>query len=176
MDRARDHQKMTYFLLMPYLKDYYDKEEPLTLKEKTRFNQNLIIVKIDREEIKVKIQEAGELGDLKENAEYHAAKENKVTSRENIATSAFFQIVKQLKSILKTLTISSLVQLLLFLTQIKKQVKNIKLSHEESNKSEGKFPTKSLAKALLGKEEGDTVVVHAPKGEIEYEVEKVEYK
>ena len=52
------------------------KKEPLTLNGKTKIQNELDeLVKNDREEIKIKIQEARELGDLKENAEYHAAKE-----------------------------------------------------------------------------------------------------
>jgi transcription elongation factor GreA len=32
-----------------------------------------------------------------------------------------------------------------------------------------------IARALIGKEEGDIVVVKAPSGEIEYEIDKVEH-
>ena len=157
------------------------KKEPLTLEGKTRIQAELDqLVKIDREEIKLKIQEARELGDLKENAEYHAAKEKQghiegrilklqgilsnceviEFKRENIPSNIVFAATVTLFDPEKDTTLSYKI-----------------VGHEESNKSEGKISYKSpLAKALLGKEEGDTIIVHAPKGEIEYEVEKVEYK
>ena len=36
--------------------------------------------------------------------------------------------------------------------------------------------TSPIGKALIGKEEGDEVVVKAPKGDVYYEIENVEYK
>ncbi len=156
------------------------KKEPLTLEGKNRIEAELDqLVRVDREQIKVKIQEARELGDLKENAEYHAAKQkqahiegrilqlqgilsncevikiNSENSSENIvfgATVTLYDPEKDSNSVYKI------------------------VGHEESNKAEGKISYKSpLAKALLGKEEGDSVIVHAPKGDIEYEIEKVQY-
>ena len=50
------------------------------------------------------------------------------------------------------------------------------VGHEESDNKAGKISYKSpLGKALIEKEEGDTVIVKAPKGDIEYEVEEVQY-
>ena len=51
------------------------------------------------------------------------------------------------------------------------------VGHEESDNRSGKISYRSpLGKALIGKESGDTVLVNAPKGEIEYEIESFEYK
>ena len=53
-----------------------DFKEPITIKGKEKIDKELEqLIKVDREDIKQKIQEARELGDLKENAEYHSAKE-----------------------------------------------------------------------------------------------------
>ena len=47
----------------------------------------------------------------------------------------------------------------------------------ESDFSKGKVSFQSpLGKALIGKEEGDTVIVRAPKGDVEYEVDSVDFK
>ena len=47
----------------------------------------------------------------------------------------------------------------------------------ESDMKQGKISFNSpLGKALIGKELGDEVIVKAPKGDIEYEVESIEYK
>ena len=49
---------------------------PMTLQGKKKLDDELEkLIKVDREEIKLAIAEAREHGDLKENAEYHAAKE-----------------------------------------------------------------------------------------------------
>src|SRR5690349_7075823 len=51
-------------------------ENPMTLKGKKMLEDELkILITVDREQIKQAIAEARELGDLKENAEYHFAKE-----------------------------------------------------------------------------------------------------
>jgi transcription elongation factor GreA len=36
--------------------------------------------------------------------------------------------------------------------------------------------TSPIARALIGRNEGDEVVVHAPKGQIRYDVVRIEYK
>ena len=53
-----------------------NQKEPITEHGKNNLEKELNhLIRVEREDIKKKIQEARELGDLKENAEYHAAKE-----------------------------------------------------------------------------------------------------
>ena len=156
------------------------KKEPLTLEGKNKIQSELDqLVKIDREEIKVKIQEARELGDLKENAEYHAAKEKQAHIEGRILQLQGILSNCEVIEFNKSNAPSNIVfgaTVTLFDPEKESTTSYKIVGHEESDKSQGKISYKSpLAKALLGKEEGDTVVVHAPKGEIEYEVEKVEY-
>ena len=50
------------------------------------------------------------------------------------------------------------------------------VGEDESNSRENKISfTSPLGKALIGKEEGDTVIVKAPKGDVEFEIESFEF-
>ncbi len=157
------------------------KKEPLTLAGKTKVQHELDqLIKNDREEIKIKIQEARELGDLKENAEYHAAKEKqahiegRILQLQGILSNCEVITINQ-NSVPTNIVFGAIVTL--FDPEKNSTISYQIVGHEESDKSNGKISYKSpLAKALLGKEEGDNIIVHAPKGDIEYEVEKVEYK
>ena len=61
-------------------------EIPMTKKGFARIQEELDhLVKVDREQIKTALQEARELGDLKENAEYHSAKEKQALNEGRIA-------------------------------------------------------------------------------------------
>ncbi|EQC43232.1 transcription elongation factor GreA [Bacteriovorax sp. Seq25_V] len=155
-------------------------ENPITKEgyEKVQDELNHLI-KVVREELRVTIAEARELGDLKENAEYHAAKEkqSQVEGRISqlqgiIATSKVIDIsqVSSDKIVFgATVTITNI--------DTDEEVTYKLVGESESNMKEGKVSFASpLGKALIGKEEGDTVVVRAPKGNIEYEVVSIEYK
>ena len=51
------------------------------------------------------------------------------------------------------------------------------VGEDEAANTDGKISFKSpLGKSLIGKETGDTAIVKAPKGNIEYEIEDIEYK
>ena len=51
------------------------------------------------------------------------------------------------------------------------------VGEDEANVQIGKISvTSPIARAMMGKEEGDAIVVKTPKGDTEYEVEKVEYR
>ena len=155
-------------------------KEPITLEGKQKIQNELDhLVKVEREEIKEKIQEARELGDLKENAEYHSAKERQAIIEGRIG---------QLQGILSNCNVIDTSQLsgqdkIVFgaTVTVHDEEKDIEhtykiVGHEESDNRAGKISYKSpLGKALIGKEEGDTVIVKAPKGDIEYEVVSVEY-
>lgn len=137
------------------------------------------LIKVDREEIKKAISEARELGDLKENAEYHSAKEKqahiegRISQLQGVIASA--KIVDPTKMSGDKVVFGATVTLL----DVDKD-ENITyqiVGDIESDSSKGKISYQSpLGKALIGKEEGDTVIVKAPKGDIEYEVESVEFK
>ena len=50
------------------------------------------------------------------------------------------------------------------------------VGEDESDSRENKISfTSPLGKALIGKEEGDTVIVKAPKGDVEFEIESFEF-
>lgn len=125
------------------------------------------------------IATAREHGDLKENAEYHAAKEEQafVEGRIQEIESKLSRLqiidVKQLKQDGRCVfgTTISLLNLSNDLETIYQIV-----GEDEADINHGKISCHSpIAKALLGNEEGDEVTVQAPKGEIFYEILKVQY-
>lgn len=137
------------------------------------------LIKVDREEIKVAISEARELGDLKENAEYHSAKEKqaliegRISQLQGVIASA--KVVDPAQMSGDRVVFGATVTLL----DVDKDesVTYQIVGDIESDSSKGKISFQSpLGKALIGKEEGDTVIVKAPKGDVEYEVEEVEFK
>ncbi|PIK14510.1 transcription elongation factor GreA [Halobacteriovorax sp. JY17] len=136
------------------------------------------LIRVEREELKVIISDARDLGDLKENAEYHAAKEKqsvlegRIMQLQGVIASA--QVIDPKEVSTDKVVFGATVTLL---DVEKDETVVYKIVGEiESNMKEGKISYKSpLGKAIIGKEEGDTVIVRAPKGDIEYEVESFEY-
>jgi len=125
------------------------------------------------------VETARELGDLKENAEYHAAKEDQANIEKRIAELED-KITKAV--VLDPATLShdkvsfcSTVELIDLDTDEKITYKIV--SSHDSNPDIGHISFHSpLAKQLLGKEEGDEVTAHLPGGKKEFEVEKIYYE
>ena len=125
------------------------------------------------------IATAREHGDLKENAEYHAAKEEQ----------AFVEgRIQEIESKLSRLQIIDVHQLnqdgrcvfgttvsLLNLSDDSKITYQI-VGEDETDIDKGKISCHSpIARALMGNEEGDEITVKAPKGDILYEILGVQY-
>lgn len=137
------------------------------------------LIKVEREELKTVIAEARELGDLKENAEYHAAKEKqsimegRIAQLQGIVASSEVVDPSQVES--DKVVFGATVTILNVETDESTTYQIV--GEPESDINRGKISYNSpLGKALIGKEEGDEVIVKAPKGDIEYEVEEIEYK
>ena len=147
-------------------------EQPITadgiLKIQTELDHLVINI---REELKITISEARDLGDLKENAEYHAAKERqgiiegRIMQLQGIVASSRVIDVKAVKSD-KIVFVDKITMLDV---ENDKNVTYQLVGESESDIKVGKVSYKSpLGSALIGKEEGDNVLVRAPKGDIEY--------
>ena len=136
------------------------------------------LIKVEREEIKIAIAEARELGDLKENAEYHSAKEKQAHIEGRISQ---LQAIVASAQVIDPSTIDSDkivfgAKVTLLDTEKDTNVTYQIVGEDESDTKQGKISFKSpLGKALIGKEEGDTVIFKAPKGEVEYEIESFEF-
>jgi len=136
------------------------------------------LIKVEREELKIIISDARDLGDLKENAEYHSAKEKqshmegRIMQLQGIVANSRVIDVSAIKSETvvfgATVTLNDVENDTIVTYQI--------VGQSESDTKGGKVSYDSpLGRALIGKEEGDTVLVRAPKGDIEYEIESLEY-
>lgn len=136
------------------------------------------LIRVDREEIKQAISEARELGDLKENAEYHSAKEKQSILEGRISHLQGILATSQVVDIAAINSERIVFGATVVLTDVEKdeEVKYQIVGDVESDINNGKISFKSpLGKALIGKEVGDTIVVKAPKGDVEYEVESLEF-
>lgn len=136
------------------------------------------LIKVEREEIKTAISEARELGDLKENAEYHSAKEKqsliegKIMQLQSIVAKSKVINVNEVKS--DVIVFGATVKL--FDAEKDTMITYQIVGDSESNTANKKISFNSpLGKALIGKEEGDTVTFKAPKGTIEYEIDSFEF-
>ncbi len=131
------------------------------------------LVHVRRKELANRIQEAKELGDLSENAEYQEAKteqgfnEGRIEELENILKHA--QIIDEHRSG-GTVEVGSTLQ-------ASSGGKSLTLSIVGSNEADpltGKISNESpLGQALLGRKAGDQVSVPTPKGQAEYSITKI---
>lgn len=118
-------------------------------------------------------------GDLKENAEYHAAREQqsfiegKISAIESKLSNAQIINIKEMENNGKVI-FAATVRLLNM--QNDSEVTYQIVGDEEANIKTGKISINSpIARALIGKLEGDVVDVQAPGGVISYEITAVEY-
>ncbi|RMF54932.1 MAG: transcription elongation factor GreA [Calditrichaeota bacterium] len=132
---------------------------------------------IKRPELSRKISEARDFGDLKENAEYHAAKEALALLEAKI--SQLEEKVRRAR-VIDPKSISSEQVALYTTVQLKDlnrnmEVKYTLVSQEESDFSQGKISvTSPVAKSLLGKKVGEVVEIQVPAGTMKYEIMAIE--
>ncbi len=154
-------------------------EVPITLGGKNKIEAELNhLVKVEREEIKTAIAEARELGDLKENAEYHAAKEKQSIIEGRIAQLQGVLARSRVIEVSKIKSTKIIFGASVTLHDTEKGIRHTYkvVGDDEAEFKENKISYSSpLGKALMGKEEGDTVIVKAPKGDVEYEIESFEF-
>jgi len=124
------------------------------------------------------IAEARAHGDLSENAEYHAAKERQAFIETRLAEIedkiARAQVIDVSKLSGKQIKFGATVNLIDEDSGEKSKYKIV--GEDESDVKGGKISvTSPIARALIGKEEGDVVEVMAPGGPKSYEIVKVKY-
>jgi transcription elongation factor GreA len=132
-----------------------------------------------RIEIAKAIEQARELGDLKENAEYHAAKEKQGHIEARIAELSDIlgraQVIDPSKLPHQKVSFGSTVVLTDIDTE--EEFAYTIVGTQEANPSKGLISIYSpLAKALMGKEEGDEVEVNLPSGKRHFEIEEIKYQ
>lgn len=153
---------------------------PMTVEGAERLRAELKKLKgEERPRISRAIAEAREHGDLKENAEYHAAKEQqgmveaRIREIEGKLSDAQVIDVTRLKPTGKVI-FGVTVHLLNVDTD--ESIRYRIVGEDEADLKQGKISVGSpIARALIGKEEGDVAVVEAPGGSVEYEIEQVEH-
>ena len=128
---------------------------------------------VQRKEIAQKIKEAREQGDLSENAEYDAAKdeqrdiEARIEELEKILKNA--EVVVEEEADLDKVSIGCSVKILD--CEFDEELEYKIVGSTEANSLKGKISNESpVGKALLGKQVGDTVTVETPAGEFSYKV------
>lgn len=154
--------------------------EPMTLFGYEKLQAEVKDLKeVKRPEIVKAIEEALEHGDLKENAEYHAAKEGQKNIDNRLAELA--EILGNSRIVdpseLEHAKISFGSTVVMTDMDSDEELTYTIVGGCESNPEMGLISFASpLAKQLLGKEEGDEVKVRLPGGEKEYEIEEVKYQ
>ena len=133
---------------------------------------------VERPNIIKQIAATRELGDLKENAEYHTAKDRQGFIEAQIADYEDKFIRAEVVDIGKIISDKIKFGATVTLENLDNQ-KNIKykiVSEFESNIDEGLISINSpVARALIGKEAGDDVEIKTPGGEVNYEILKIEF-
>ncbi len=155
-------------------------KEPMTKYGYEKLSKELEYLKtVARPEVAKEIDRARELGDLKENAEYHAAKEKQAHIERRIAELSDILsravVIDPSEHSHKRVSFGSTVYLVDVDTG--EGVKYVIVGAPEAKPEKGLISFHSpLAKALLGKEEGDEVEVNLPGGVKVYEIEKICYE
>lgn len=133
----------------------------------------------DRLRIIDDIATAREFGDLKENAEYHAAKEQQSLTEARIRDIESKLSSSQVIDILNMDPSDKVIfgtTVTVFNSELEKSITYKIVGEDEADASKGMISFASpLARQLMGKFEDDVIKLEAPGGLTEYEIEKVEY-
>ncbi len=156
------------------------KKEPITSQGLEKLKKELEELKnIKRPKIVEAIADARGHGDLKENAEYHAAKEeqSKVESRINeindlLARANVIDVTKLEKK--DNVIFGSTVHLIDLEINIKKTYKIVGKDEADITKNYIYFRS-PIGKALIGKKKKETITVTTPAGEKNFEILEVKY-
>ncbi len=153
---------------------------PMTVDGESALRSELEkLKKEERPRIVQAIAEAREHGDLKENAEYHAAREQQGFCEGRIqeieAKLSTAQVI-DVKNMPATGKVIFGVTVDLINCDTDNEITYKIVGEDESDIKSNKISvTSPIARALIGKEEGEVVVVLAPSGDIEYEIAEVKY-
>ncbi|GAC1039950.1 transcription elongation factor GreA [Pseudomonas sp. No.117] len=153
---------------------------PMTVQGARALEDELKHLKTElRPQITQAIAEARELGDLKENAEYHAARE-----QQGMVEARIRDIEGRLQNA-QVIDVTALPHTgkVIFGTTV--EIANTEtdeavtyqiVGDDEADIKQGKLSVGSpIARALIGKEEGDVVLVKTPGGNVEYEIVAVRH-
>lgn len=153
---------------------------PMTVAGEARLRQELNRLKSeDRPRVIAAIADAREHGDLKENAEYHAARE-----QQSFIEGRIQEIEGKLSAaqVIDVTTIQNTGKVIFGTTvhlvnvETGEEVTYKIVGEDEADIKEGKISIGSpIARALVGREAGDVATVQLPSGTAEYEIEKVEH-
>ncbi|ASF47164.1 transcription elongation factor GreA [Methylovulum psychrotolerans] len=153
---------------------------PLTVKGAEKLRAELEELKtVVRPRIIASIATARAHGDLKENAEYHAARE-----QQSFAEGRIGEIEGKLSNaqVIDVTKLDANGKVVFGATveiedvDLEKRVVYQIVGEDEASIKDGRISIGSpIARALIGKEVGDVVTVKAPAGNVEYEILSVEY-
>ena len=151
---------------------------PLTRRGHTSLNDELKILKsVERPAIIKAIAEAREHGDLSENAEYHSAREKQSFIEGRIKE---VEGILSLAEVIDPASLSGAIKFGATVTVVDEDTDEEKtyqiVGEPEADIEGGRLNIKSpLARALIGKEEGDSVEVRTPGGEKSYEILDIKF-
>jgi transcription elongation factor GreA len=148
-------------------------KNPITPEGFVRLREELHTLRsVERPAVIQAIATAREHGDLKENAEYHAARDKQSFIEGRIKE---LEAKLALAEVIDRVAFGAKVTLLN--TQTDEETVYRIIGADEADLAQGTISvTSPLARSLLGKEAGDEVKVRMPGGERRYEVVSVEYK
>ena len=153
---------------------------PMTKTGEARLREELKKLKSeDRPRVIAAIADAREHGVLKENAEYHAAREQQSFIEGRI------QEIEGKLSVAQVIDVTTMENTgkVIFGTTVHlvnmetdEEVTYQIVGEDEADIKAGKLSVSSpIARALIGKNEGDVVAIRIPSGTVEYEISEVEY-
>ena len=153
---------------------------PITKEGEIVLKERLAKLKfVDRPKISEAIAEARAHGDLKENAEYHAAKEQqglteaKINELEHTLTNAQVINVRDLPKTGKVLFGATIK---LYNLDTDESISYRIVGNLESDPANGMISIDTpIGKGLIGKSVGDEVSIETPSGKLNFEIEKVEH-
>ena len=151
----------------------------MTVEGEKLLREELSLLKtVNRPQISEAIKEAREKGDLKENAEYHAAREQqsfvegRIKDIEGKLSNAQIIDISRMPVSDKVIFGTTVV----VADENNKKITYKIVGEDEADLKKGKISvTSPISRALVGKNVGDDVTIKTPSGNIQYEIVEVKY-